>query len=66
MRGSRKLQNPESPEPQRMDWRALRALIPHLAEFKTRIGLALLCLVGAKVASVGLPFLLKDIVDQEW
>ena len=47
-----------------MDWRALKDLLPHLAAFKVRIGLALLCLIAAKVASVGLPFLLKDIVDQ--
>ena len=47
-----------------VDWSSLKRLIPFMAEFKGRIGLALLCLVGAKLASVGLPFILKHIVDQ--
>lgn len=46
-----------------VDWTSLRQLIPYLAEFKGRITLAVLCLVGAKIASVGLPFILKKIVD---
>ncbi|WP_372760109.1 ABC transporter transmembrane domain-containing protein, partial [Litorivivens sp.] len=46
-----------------VDWRILRQLWPYLFEFRSRIGLALLCLVGAKVASVGLPFILKHLVD---
>lgn len=44
-------------------WGALKALFPYLLEFKRAVLLALLCLVGAKVAGVGLPFLLKHIVD---
>ncbi|MFV8782180.1 ABCB family ABC transporter ATP-binding protein/permease [Microbulbifer sp. SA54] len=44
-------------------WSALKSLFPYLLEFKRQVMLALLCLVGAKVASVGLPFLLKHIVD---
>ena len=50
--------------PSGMNWRALSQLLPYLSEFKGRIFLAMLCLIGAKVASVGLPFILKDIVDQ--
>ncbi len=49
--------------PDRMNWASLRQLVPYLTEFKGRIFLALLCLIAAKVASVGLPFILKDIVD---
>ncbi len=41
----------------------LKALIPYLLEYRTRILLALGCLVAAKVASVGMPFILKHIVD---
>lgn len=41
----------------------LRALIPYLLEYRGRILLALACLVAAKLASVGLPFILKHIVD---
>ena len=64
MKGSGKLTDLNKPEPTRMDWRALQDLIPHLAAFKLRIAAALLCLIAAKLASVGLPFILKDIVDQ--
>ncbi len=49
---------------QAVSWNSLRTLLPYLLEFKGRIGLALLCLVGAKLASVGLPFILKHIVDR--
>ncbi|AOS97448.1 Lipid A export ATP-binding/permease protein MsbA [Microbulbifer aggregans] len=44
-------------------WGALKTLFPYLLEFRRAVFLALLCLVGAKLASVGLPFLLKHIVD---
>ena len=46
-----------------VNWSSLKSLLPYLFEFKTRIFLALLCLVGAKLANVGLPFILKNIVD---
>ncbi len=45
------------------NWRVLKVLWPYLLEFKFRIGLALICLILTKVASVYLPFILKDIVD---
>ncbi len=44
-------------------WSTLKHLLPYLTEFKVRLGLALGCLVIAKLASVGLPFVLKYIVD---
>ncbi|MFL0810995.1 MAG: ABC transporter ATP-binding protein/permease [Agarilytica sp.] len=46
-----------------VNWRTLYSLIPYLLEYKSRIFLAVLCLVAAKIASVGLPFILKYIVD---
>lgn len=46
-----------------INWATLKSLVPYLLEFKGRIVLAVLCLVGAKLASVGLPFILKHIVD---
>ncbi|MDF1693185.1 MAG: ABC transporter ATP-binding protein/permease [Zhongshania sp.] len=49
---------------QDVNWKTLKELIPYLLAFRQRIGFALLCLVAAKVASVGLPFILKHIVDQ--
>jgi len=44
-------------------WGALKTLFPYLLEFKRAVLFALLCLVGAKLAGVGLPFILKHIVD---
>lgn len=46
-----------------VNWRVLAKLWPYLTEFKTRVWLAIGCLVAAKVASVGLPFVLKHTVD---
>ncbi|MFT7404447.1 ABCB family ABC transporter ATP-binding protein/permease [Zhongshania sp.] len=51
-------------ENQDVSWATLRDLTPYLMAFRSRIGLALMCLIAAKVASVGLPFILKNIVDQ--
>ncbi|MCL1058551.1 ABC transporter ATP-binding protein/permease [Shewanella gelidimarina] len=47
----------------KLNWHVLKLLWPYLLEFKQRVGLALLCLVVAKTASVGLPFVLKALVD---
>jgi len=44
-------------------WQTIRTLLPYLWEWRTRVGLALACLVLAKVAQVGVPLLLKAIVD---
>jgi len=50
-------------EPTSFNWRVVKSLIPYLFEFKSRISLAVLCLVLTKLASVYLPFVLKDTVD---
>lgn len=47
-----------------VSWASLKQLVPYLTEYRGRIAMAVLCLVGAKLASVGLPFILKRIVDQ--
>ncbi|MDD8061301.1 MULTISPECIES: ABCB family ABC transporter ATP-binding protein/permease [Shewanella] len=47
----------------KLNWHVLQLLWPYLIEFKGRVLLAMLCLVIAKLASVGLPFILKDLVD---
>jgi ATP-binding cassette, subfamily B, heavy metal transporter len=41
----------------------LRSLAPYLWDYRGRVALALLCLVIAKLANVGVPLLLKQIVD---
>ncbi|QYJ89226.1 ABCB family ABC transporter ATP-binding protein/permease [Shewanella halotolerans] len=47
----------------KLNWHVLKLLWPYLLEFKGRVVLALACLVVAKMASVGLPFVLKQLVD---
>jgi ATP-binding cassette subfamily B protein len=53
----------ESPHHERRDWANLRALLPYLWEYRARVLLALACLVLAKVANIGVPLVLKGIVD---
>ena len=47
----------------RSDWATLRKLLPYLWRYRWRVGLALGFLVAAKVANVGVPVLLKHLVD---
>ncbi|WDE09591.1 ABCB family ABC transporter ATP-binding protein/permease [Thalassomonas haliotis] len=47
----------------KINWAVVKTLWPYLLEFKTRISLAIACLILTKLASVYLPFVLKDIVD---
>jgi ATP-binding cassette subfamily B protein len=47
----------------RRDLHNLRSMLPYLWEFRGRALLALACLVLAKVANVGVPVVLKGIVD---
>ena len=48
---------------ERGDWQTVRTLLPYLWGYRGRIGAALACLVLAKVANVGVPLLMKQIVD---
>ncbi|MEY8247044.1 MAG: ABC transporter ATP-binding protein/permease [Bermanella sp.] len=41
----------------------VKQIWPHLLEYKRRVGLALCCLLAAKLASIGMPFVLKFLVD---
>lgn len=45
------------------DWRTLRRLGPYLWEHRWRFVFAVTFLIGAKVATIGVPVLLKHIVD---
>jgi len=47
----------------RRDWHNLRAMLPYLWEFRGRALLALGCLVASKLANVGVPLLLKRLID---
>jgi len=53
-----------APEPGRSQWHTVRMLLPYLWAYKARAVFAVLCLVLAKVAVVGVPVLLKHIVDR--
>lgn len=48
---------------QTIDWSVVKQIWPYLTEFKRRVFLAIVCLVLAKLASVGMPFVLKQVVD---
>lgn len=45
------------------NWRIIFSLFPYLLEYKWRVIFALTLLVGAKVANVAMPWILKLIVD---
>jgi ATP-binding cassette, subfamily B, heavy metal transporter len=47
----------------RNDWQTLGMLLPYLWAYRGRVLFAVACLIGAKVAVVGVPVLLKHIVD---
>lgn len=49
--------------PPRSDWQTLQRLFPYLWEYKWRVLAALAFMVGAKLANVGVPVLLKNLVD---
>lgn len=46
------------------DWYTIRSLLPYLWEYKGRVIIAMACLVVAKIATVWVPLLLKEIVDR--
>jgi ATP-binding cassette subfamily B protein len=55
--------NSSSPKHQLKDWQVIKNLMPYLLAYKARIIFTLLCLVVAKAANLGVPIMLKKIVD---
>jgi len=51
------------PHGNRKDFQNIKRLFPYIWDFKGRVFLALSCLIISKVAIVGMPLLLKEIVD---
>ncbi|BEP95189.1 ABC transporter ATP-binding protein/permease [Acidovorax sp. sif1233] len=49
--------------PAQSDWSTLNRLLPYLWQYKWRVIAAIVFMVGAKVANVGVPLLLKTLVD---
>jgi ABC-type transport system involved in Fe-S cluster assembly fused permease/ATPase subunit len=55
--------SPDTVAWRRNDWRTIRTLLPYLLEYKGRVATALLCLTAAKLANVGVPLVMKEIID---
>ncbi|AME23794.1 ABCB family ABC transporter ATP-binding protein/permease [Burkholderia sp. PAMC 26561] len=47
----------------RNDWQTIRSLLPYLTTYKWRVAFALTCLIGAKVANLGVPIVMKKVID---
>ena len=54
---------PNDPHAPRGDWTTLHRLLPYLWHYKWRVVAALSFMVGAKLANVGVPVLLKHLID---
>lgn len=57
------IKHTEEPHNERNDWQTIRSLLPYLWNYRGRAGLALAFLVLSKLAIVGVPLALKEIVD---
>ncbi|MBR7747770.1 ABCB family ABC transporter ATP-binding protein/permease [Undibacterium baiyunense] len=64
MRRDSRPSSPVSPNAVRGDWSTVKTLLPYLWAYKWRVLLALSFLVGAKLANVGVPLVLKELVDR--
>ncbi|MGB5604829.1 MAG: ABC transporter transmembrane domain-containing protein, partial [Gammaproteobacteria bacterium] len=51
------------PHSDRKDWQNLKRLFPFVWEYRGRVAIALICLILSKLAFVGMPLVLKEIVD---
>jgi ATP-binding cassette subfamily B protein len=51
------------PSPPRSDWSTLKKLLPYVWQWRWRVLVALSFLVAAKLANVGVPLVLKQLVD---
>jgi ATP-binding cassette subfamily B protein len=52
-----------APAQRRREWRVVPMLLPYLWEYRWRVLFALACLIVAKLANVGVPLILKEVVD---
>ena len=53
----------DTPRGARSDWQTIRKLLHYLWRYRWRVGLALGFMVAAKLSNVGVPLLLKSLVD---
>lgn len=54
---------PAPPPKERHDWQTVKTLFPYLWQWRGRILVALACLIGAKLANVGVPLVFKELID---
>src|SRR5258708_331275 len=52
-----------TPSSSRNDWHTIRKLLPYLLEYRGRVAAALAFLAAAKIANVGVPLVMKEIID---
>ncbi len=55
--------HPTSTKSNGKDWQVVPILLPYLMEYKWRVAVAVMFLIAAKLANVGVPLVLKSIVD---
>ena len=57
--------DPDQPVARRQlgDWYVIRDLLPYLLAYRYRVLLAISCLLAAKFANLGIPILLKTLID---
>ncbi len=52
-----------APHADRTDWHNLRRMTPYIWDYRGRVLFAITCLILSKLATVGVPLVLKEIVD---
>jgi len=61
---SSSVSEPQQPgAPRRNEWRTVRLVLPYVWEFRGRVVIAMMFLISAKLANVGVPLVLKEVVD---
>jgi len=55
--------SPASESKKRNDWATIKTLLPYLWAYKWRVGIALMCLIAAKMSLVSVPIVLKKLID---
>ncbi len=63
MRRGPSLPPPSPATGERHDWDTLKSLLPYLWRYRRRVGFAMLCLLSAKFANVGVPLIFKQLID---